>query len=1055
MELKKKIIAIFLIILFLLCYVGETIAISTEILYIGSADYKEENGKITGYSIKIPNKTEKPINILKEFESSDEDSALKEVQHKIYCMKAGIGLVYPPHIGYYDVGYNMVEERDAISNHNELAYQIENSKQYDRIIALLSLLYVPGESSEEYREELLNKAMQKFSVEYQTPITDDDIDAINQALIWHYTNPNDSRYDLYNTKDWIGYTEDGETYELLSLYNEETQEGKDRVNQMEALYKYLLDTVELETISGYEVNDTCVVKENLEKEIVLREKPSIDAKIIKTLSDNENVTRIRREVANVNGYIWDKIKLQDGTEGFIESDSIQIVSENITCTVLSMNNEVVNLRSEPGNEEPIRTLEDGTVVTRVENRPASANNYVWDKVRLEDGTEGYVQKQFLRESTYDEANDICVATVFNKGTNINVREQATTASKVAFKISNADIVERIERNAGYADGYVWDKIKLTNGVEGYIITQNLEPIRENVPEYDIEKVVNEPITIEGEEILNYEVQDTNYVTGPITITKNSESYCKLQMEVKSGEDTINNYEILDSEGNTVEESKLIEGGEFYISVPVEGTKKLTINLSAESDFPDLNLVDAKENNHQQIAAVVQKEAKTETKQFKANIKEDKFDLALRKYITKVNDVELQNSRVPNIDKESLINGTTATYKHRKDAIEIETGDEIIYNITIYNEGTQKGRATEITDQLPEGIEFIEVVSGDYSVEEYNQETNRLKLKKNSENNLNAYKGRELAEETVSIKCKVTLKPNSIFDKVLTNVAWISKEYNAETNEEIVDEKGKDIDSEPETTPNVNKDNMENYKGNAKNKDTEEDENYFYKGMQDDDDFEKVVLKKKIFDLSLIKWVKEARVILNNQTSIVESGNSAQNARNENILKLEMAEKDINNINIKYVYTIKITNDGEVAGYADEITYYIPEGLKFVKKDNDEWNWQETSKGVVTTNYLSNKILQPGETAELQIILIWENGEENFGEKVNYAEITKDSNEYDLPDIDSIINNKKVGEDDIDESRIILAVKTGEIMITMYFGFALLLSVMFGLGVFAIKKYVLG
>ena len=949
----------------------------------------------------------------------------------------------------------MVEERDKISAHNELAYQIVNSKQYDKIITLLSLMYIPGESSEEYREELLNKAMQKFSVEYQTPITDNDIDAINQALIWHYTNPNDSRYDLYNVEDWIGYTEDGETYELLSAYNVETQEGKDRVNQMEALYKYLLDTTELETISGYEVNDTCVVKEDLEKEVYLRTKPSTDAEIMKTLSANDNVTRIKRDVAYVNGCIWDKIKLQDGTVGFIESNSIQIVSENQTCTVLSVNDEVVNLRSEPSNTDPVRTLEDGTVVTRLENRPASANSYVWDKVKLEDGTIGYVQKQFLRESTYDGTNDMCVATVFNKGTNINVREEATTNSSVVFKISNADIVERIERNAGYANGYVWDKIKLTNGTEGYIITQNLEPLKENVAEYDINKVVNEPITIEGAETLNYEVQGTNYIAGPITITKNNESYNKIKMKVKSGEEIIDNYVILDDKGNTVNASKLSEGGKFYISVPVEGTKELTINLSVDSDFPDLNLIDAKENNHQQIATLVQKELKTETKQFKVNIKEYKFDLALRKYITKINNAEIQNSRVPKIDKESLTDGTTATYKHRKDAIEVETWDEIVYNITIYNEGEQKGRATEITDQLPEGLEFIEVVSGDYSVKEYNKATNRLILKKNTENNLDAYDGNELDEETVSIKCKVILKPNSLSDKILTSVAWISKEYNAETNKEIINEKEKDIDSEPATAPNVNKDNMENYKGNAENKNADGDKDYFYKGMQDDDDYEKVVLKKKIFDLSLLKWVKEARVTVNNQTSVVSSGNSEQNARDENILKLEIAEKNINDAIIKYVYVIKIVNDGEVAGYADEITNYIPEGLKFIEEDNREWNWKETSKGVIKTDYLSNTMLQPGESAELQVILTWENGSENFGEKLNFAEITKDRNEYGLPDIDSIIDNKEDGEDDIDNSITILAVKTGEKMITIYIEFSLLIVMIFGLGIFAIKRYVLG
>ena len=44
----------------------------------------------------------------------------------------------------------------------------------------------------------------------------------------------------------------------------------------------------------------------------------------------------------------------------------------------------------------------------------------------------------------------------------------------------------------------------------------------------------------------------------------------------------------------------------------------------------------------------------------------KFDLALRKYITKVNGAAVPDSRVPNIDTSTLTSGTTATYKHKKD-----------------------------------------------------------------------------------------------------------------------------------------------------------------------------------------------------------------------------------------------------------------------------------------------------------------------------------------------------------------------------------------------------
>ena len=105
-----------------------------------------------------------------------------------------------------------------------------------------------------------------------------------------------------------------------------------------------------------------------------------------------------------------------------------------------------------------------------------------------------------------------------------------------------------------------------------------------------------------------------------------------------------------------------------------------------------------------------------------------FDLSLRKYITEVNDEPVENSRVPVIDESTLKNGTTATYKHRKDPVEVNSNDTITYNITIYNEGEQAGRATKVVDQLPTGLEFVEVVSGNFEKSSYNTQNNTLYFK---------------------------------------------------------------------------------------------------------------------------------------------------------------------------------------------------------------------------------------------------------------------------------------------------------------------------------------
>ena len=235
-----------------------------------------------------------------------------------------------------------------------------------------------------------------------------------------------------------------------------------------------------------------------------------------------------------------------------------------------------------------------------------------------------------------------------------------------------------------------------------------------------------------------------------------------------------------------------------------------------------------------------------------------FDLALSKYVTKVGDVTLtgSNSRVPNIDTTTIDTEKTATYKHRKDPVIVKTGDTVTYNLTIYNEGDKAGRATKIVDQLPTGLQFTKLITEGFTAE-YDEQTNRLTIVRKAENttNLEAYKNSELKSETIEIEAIVTATATTTGDKILTNVAWISEEYDAEAQQTITNQSGADRDSEPSTTPNVNKDNMSDYIGNTSNKKDLTDPNYYYKGEQDDDDFEKLVLKKQnegIYNVVLIK-----------------------------------------------------------------------------------------------------------------------------------------------------------------------------------------------------------
>ena len=216
--------------------------------------------------------------------------------------------------------------------------------------------------------------------------------------------------------------------------------------------------------------------------------------------------------------------------------------------------------------------------------------------------------------------------------------------------------------------------------------------------------------------------------------------------------------------------------------------------------------------------------------------------------------------------------------------------------------------------------------------------------------------------------------------------------------------------------------------------------------EDDIDIEKI--KVLYFDLSLKKWVTESIVTYNGKTTVTQTGHTGDE-NPEPPAKVEIRGSRIDKTTVKFKFKIKVTNEGEIAGYVKELIDYVPEGLKFVAKDNPLWREED---GKVLTDQLKDTLLEPGESTTVDIILTWINSKDNLGLKTNWAEIYEDDNEYDSPDIDSTPGNNVKGEDDIDDAPVILSVVTGSV--PTYITLALASISMVAGGVILIKKFVI-
>ena len=73
----------------------------------------------------------------------------------------------------------------------------------------------------------------------------------------------------------------------------------------------------------------------------------------------------------------------------------------------------------------------------------------------------------------------------------------------------------------------------------------------------------------------------------------------------------------------------------------------------------------------------------------------------------------------------------------------------------------------------------------------------------------------------------------------------------------------------------------------------------------------------------------------------------------------------------------------------------------------------------------------------------------MGVKTNWAEISKDQNEYGVRDKDSVPGNKKPKEDDIDDAPVALTIATGAV--PTYFAITLTSLGLMGVGLLIIKK----
>lgn len=512
-----------------------------------------------------------------------------------------------------------------------------------------------------------------------------------------------------------------------------------------------------------------------------------------------------------------------------------------------------------------------------------------------------------------------------------------------------------------------------------------------------------------------------------------------------------NYILLDKFGNVLEGNILDHlNKEINIRIVKDADKLEEVNLNLEYIIVNTTAEVYKINSNdlevvKKYQPVIQINKNTKVNSINAKVKINKeqpkeiVDLALRKSIVKIGDkdVEGRTPKAKKINTGNLINHlnlkgneTTAKYMHAKNPLEVKKGDIVKYQISVFNEGNVDAKALEVKDRLPKGLKFVET-------------PNNTKYKWTLDQNGNITT--KLPNEVIIPKMKLENGKKSIFSldlfvelrveenlndgQILTNIAYISK----------MDKE--DRDSKPEEI-NISEEELKNYTG-KNNKSDLSDSNYFYKGIEDDDDFEKLIFKKddtpkpetKEFDLSLKKFINKINRKENSKNVEIKLEREPKvdltpllNGKNDAIytkVKDEVKAKKGDII----TYTLRVYNEGQIDGFASVIGDNLPEGLKFVQNSelNNKYGWKLRTingKEEIYTNYLQDKLLKSLDKSKNEISYIDVQVELEVldfeGEILNIAEIleNKDKDGKNIKDRDSKPGNGIPGEDDIDTEKII-------------------------------------
>ena len=173
--------------------------------------------------------------------------------------------------------------------------------------------------------------------------------------------------------------------------------------------------------------------------------------IIVELNRGDTLLRIEKANSATKGTYWDKVVLPDGRKGYVASQYLVQIDDITNCNENVITTTGVYLRNGPGTDETAVTLLNaGQQLIRIEKNQYNLNGYIWDRVKLPDGRQGYIAQNYIKlqeaNNKFKLENDKLIC---EPETTVETIKEKNNGKQVTAKNASGEVINSGNIGTGY------------------------------------------------------------------------------------------------------------------------------------------------------------------------------------------------------------------------------------------------------------------------------------------------------------------------------------------------------------------------------------------------------------------------------------------------------------------------------------------------------------------------------------------------------------------------------------------------------------------------------